>query len=151
MRSKLIIPHKPFSVNSMTYRDKRHKTPEFSNWCRLIQEHLRSDKNQEVLKNLREHFKPESHAFSVDLTFYYPHEILFTRKNMVSAKAHDLSNIEKPLIDIVFLPQFHKSCNNLNIDDKYILNLTSKKRTLEEHLIEVWIEIIDTSSFFGAP
>lgn len=130
----------------MSFRDKRYKTPEYKEWHYQIQNYLQSPKNQSAFKQLRESFDPDKHFYSVCLTFYYPEHILFTQKGNMSAKAHDCSNIEKPLIDILFLPSNNKVCPNLNVDDKYIADLSSRKRPLDQHMIEVEMEILELRS-----
>ena len=149
MKRKLLIQQKPFSINAMSYRDKRYKTPEFEQWCSKILYALNNEKNQKALQDLRDYFDPNKHVYQVNLTFNYPHHILFTKASTISTKAHDLSNVEKPLIDLIFLPTFHKRTSNLNIDDKYILDLISRKRASEDHLIEVGLEVLDIDQFIN--
>lgn len=144
MKQKLILNSSPFSINRMTYRDKRQKTEDFKQWVYGIEEELRLERNQKSLKLLRDYFDPKLHYYSVSLTFYYPAHLIFTKDGYMSAKAHDCSNIEKPLIDIIFLPQY--KVENLEIDDKYIADLHSRKRPLEGHCIEVELEIKNVNS-----
>ena len=127
----------------MTGRDVRHKSAAYSNWHYSVQQLLKAPKISKALEELREFFDESIHSYSVNLTSYYPPEILFTREAKMSAKAHDLSNIEKPLIDILFLPVHHKDSANLNVDDKFISDLSSKKRPLEDYCIEVEFEILE--------
>lgn len=132
----------------MSYRDKRHKTAEAHEWSHTVLHYLSQEPNKQSLKELREHFEPKKHAYKLDLTFYYPHEILHTKDGRISAKSHDISNIEKPLIDLIFLPKYFDQtppygAQNLKIDDKYILEMTSRKKAATEHGIDVNIEIIE--------
>jgi len=151
MKERILISHKPFSVNAMTFKDKTKKTPQYREWHLQIQNYLKSESSQDSFTRLRDYFDPKKHYYSVNITFYYPQHILFTEKGHLSSRAHDCSNIEKPLIDILFLPSHFKDCNNLNIDDKYIADLTSKKRATESHLIEIEFEILELSNILSAP
>ena len=151
MKKQLLIKSPPFSINKLTYRDKRYKSAEAKEWTYDIVEELNKPGNVEAMKELREHFKASKHAYVVELTFFYPESIIFTQAGHMSAKAHDISNIEKPIIDVIFLPQYYQKkapygAPNLNIDDKYISDMTSKKRAADSHGIIVDIEIVSLSS-----
>lgn len=57
---------------------------------------------------------------------------LFNKQGKISSRAEDLSNVEKMLLDVLFLPKYHvqpwpDGVPNLNADDKYVLELSSKK------------------------
>ena len=132
----------------MSYRDKRYKTVEAQDWSHSVFHHLSEDAPKQALKDLREHFDPKLHAYSIDLQFFYPASILFTKDGRVSAKSHDLSNVEKPLIDLLFLPSHFDTpppygAENLNIDDKYLINMKSSKRTSEDYKMIITIEIVE--------
>jgi hypothetical protein len=104
--------------------------------------------NKKKLKELRQHFDPMKHVYKVDLTFFYPKHVLYRKDGGISARAHDLSNVEKPLIDLVFLPMFYDrpspyGAKNLNIDDKYIIDLRSRKRVGKDFRIRVTLNIKD--------
>jgi len=149
MRSKLVLHLKPFSINAMYYGDQRIKTREAHEWSAQVFNQLATPDNQAELKKLREHFNIQEQAYNVHLTAYYPDKILFRQDGALSAKAHDLSNWEKPLIDLIFLPKHHKvsvpyGCNNLNVDDKYVTRLSSRKIPAPDqvHRIEIRLAIV---------
>ena len=148
MRRLITLKLKPFSINAMYGRDKRHKTTAFQEWSCSILVALALKENKKKLKELREFFNYKRHVYKVEITFFYPKHVLYTKDGPISAKAHDLSNIEKPLIDLVFLPIFYDKpspygAKNLNIDDKYITHLVSKKRVGKSFKIKVSIQIKD--------
>lgn len=148
MKHFITLPIKAFSINKMSYRDKRYKTKEAQDWSHTVLHHLSQKENKKKLKELRDYFDPKKHAYKLDLTFYYPKEILHTKDGRISAKSHDISNVEKPLIDLLFLPKYFDEkppygAENLNVDDKYLVDMTSRKRAAETHGIEIDIEIID--------
>jgi hypothetical protein len=148
MKHTLHLPLKPFSINKMSYRDKRYKTVEAQDWSHTVLHHLSQEDNKQKLKELREFFEPKKHAYSIELGFFYPAEILHTKDGRISAKSHDLSNVEKPLIDLIFLPKYFDTpspygAENLNVDDKYLVDMKSSKRTSEDYKMIVKIEIIE--------
>jgi hypothetical protein len=148
VRRVITLKLKPFSINAMFCRDKRHKTIEAQEWSCSVLVALALKENKKKLKELRQHFDPMKHVYKVDLTFFYPKHVLYRKDGGISARAHDLSNVEKPLIDLVFLPMFYDrpspyGAKNLNIDDKYIIDLRSRKRVGKDFRIRVTLNIKD--------
>ena len=134
MRRILTLKLKPFSINSMFYGHKKHgKTIAAQEWsCEVL-----------VALALKENKKKLKEPF---FNFFYPKHILYTKDGRISGRAHDLSNIEKPLIDLVFLPRYYDlpspyGAKNLNIDDKYITHLISKKKAGKSFKIKITIQI----------
>ena len=151
MRRLITLKLKPFSINAMFCRDKRHKTIEAQEWSCSVLVALALKENKKKLKELRQYFDPKKHVYKVDLTFFYPKHVLHKKEGGISARAHDLSNVEKPLIDLVFLPMFYDrpspyGAKNLNIDDKYIVDLRSRKRVGKDFRIRVTLNIKDLPS-----
>lgn len=131
----------------MYCKNRAFKSPAFNEWSSGIFHRLSSEENLQAMKNIREFFNPATHAVHVDLKFYYPSNILYTKKGSVSAKSHDISNVEKPLIDLIFLPTYYNKsipygCPNLNMDDKYITSMRSQKLAADEHRIEIELQIV---------
>jgi len=151
VRRVITLKLKPFSINAMFCRDKRHKTIEAQEWSCSVLVALALKENKKKLKELRQHFDPMKHVYKVDLTFFYPKHVLYRKDGGISARAHDLSNVEKPLIDLVFLPMFYDrpspyGAKNLNIDDKYVTDLRSRKRVGKDFRIRVTLNIKDLPS-----
>jgi len=124
------LPLEAFSINSVYYRDRRHKTQSYRDWERRAFQCLHSAEIQEKLKSIREAYKEDEHCFSV--AFDFQMSALFNKQGKISSRAEDLSNVEKMLLDILFLPKYHvqpwpDGVPNLNADDKYVLELSSKK------------------------
>ena len=129
-------------------RDKRHKTVAAQEWSCSVLVALALKENKKKLKELRDFFDYKIHVYKVEINFFYPKNILHTKDGQISAKAHDLSNIEKPLIDLVFLPLYYDrpapyGAKNLNVDDKYITHLVSKKRIGKSFKMKVSLQIKD--------
>jgi len=148
VRRVITLKLKPFSINAMFCRDKRHKTIEAQEWSCSVLVALALKENKKKLKELRQYFDPKKHVYKVDLTFFYPKHVLHKKEGGISARAHDLSNVEKPLIDLIFLPMFYDrpspyGAKNLNIDDKYIIDLRSRKRVGKDFRMRVTLNIRD--------
>jgi len=151
VRRTITLKLKPFSINAMFCRDKRHKTIEAQEWSCSVLVALALKENKKKLKELRQYFDPKKHIYKVDLMFFYPQHVLHKKEGGISARAHDLSNVEKPLIDLIFLPMFYDrpspyGAKNLNIDDKYITDLRSRKRVGKDFRIRVTLNIKELPS-----
>lgn len=138
MKKRFIFPLEPMSINRVHCRDQRYLTSHFQNWAAKISHYLGEDENQKKIIQLKNHFNPSQHAYKVEITAHYPREMFYTQKDQISAKTHDISNTEKPLIDVLFLAKYP---NSLKMDDKHIISLISKKKAADDYLIEVNIEI----------
>lgn len=136
MKKSFDIPFKPWSINDLYYANKRHgKKQAAIEWGYEIFHFLNQRTHLKKFQELRGFFDPKKHYYEVDLKFFFPYNKLFTQDGRM--KTPDLSNIEKPLIDLIFLPEYFKKeapfgVKNLNIDDKYIGKLTSRKRVCKD-------------------
>lgn len=150
MKQSFTIQIKPFSINQMFTNTRSLKTSAFRDWSYQIMHRLSEPEIEDKLQELREKFDFESHVYHLSLEFQYPESHYIRRAGGISAKTHDLSNIEKPLIDLIFLPIYFDKpspygCKNLNIDDKYLTRMISEKSISpdENHYIHISIEIKD--------
>jgi hypothetical protein len=76
------------------------------------------------------------------LTYYLPK--LYTKDGRISKISNDLSNIEKILIDCICSEKVNEHTPNLNLNDAFIGDLISKKRsTKEEAHVVVKVAIRD--------
>lgn len=144
MFRKFILPVKPFSVNAMYHRNRSFKTKEALDWSYNVLSHLSHHKNEQKMKDLREYFDPKKHYFKVEVEYFFPKDKLFTKDGRL--KTPDLSNIEKPLIDLFFDKQYYEKeppfgCKNLKTDDKYIGELHSIKKTCSDNIHHINIKI----------
>lgn len=149
MQVSFFLPLEPFSVNRMYSRDRRYKTADFKDWELAAVQTLAVPTVQKKLKELREYFDAKKHAFVVKFDFQYPANILYNKAGEVSSRAEDLSNIEKGLLDILFLPKYHVQglpygCPNINADDKHVLRLISSKTASKDgkHWIKIAVRIV---------
>lgn len=147
-RVSFYLPIEPFSVNRTYYRDRRHKTQEFRDWELAVINAMSAKSVQTKLAEIRNAFDATQHCFLVRFKALYPRAVLFNKAGQISSRAEDLSNIEKPLLDLLFLPKYHVQakpwgCPNINADDKYVLRLYSAKDVSadEKHYVQVSIAI----------
>jgi len=139
MKQRLVFHIEPMSINRVHCRDQRYLTSHFQNWAAKISHYLGEDDLQKKIIKLKNAFNPKEHSFKVSITSYYPREMFYTQSDQINAKTHDISNTEKPLIDVVFLAKYP---NSLKIDDKFITKMSSEKKAADSHLIEMIIEIV---------
>jgi Holliday junction resolvase RusA-like endonuclease len=133
---------KPYSVNKYFYGNRAVKRREAVQWETCMIELLRPKEYQEAFEKLKEEFDPKKHCLTVEIVCYYPNNIIFRKDGALSSKAFDISNTEKPIIDVIFLEKYATSTiNNIGIDDKYIVDMVSKKRASEKHKIEINIQL----------
>ena len=142
----IVIHHKPYSVNKYFYGNRSIKRRETVEWELNIIECLKDVDVQSDIKEFREMFDHKKNCVKIEMIFYYPKEILYTKDNALSSRAFDLSNVEKPLIDLLFLKKYStNNIKNIEIDDKYIVDMRSQKKQSEnsDHYIEIKIEMLD--------
>jgi hypothetical protein len=153
MKSIIQIPIKPLSINEMYCRNRSYTSTSYKQWLPKIFHFLSNDEHSmSEFKKIRDNFDPKKEAFLVNINWFYPKEILYTKQGIMSARAHDLTNIEKPLVDLIFLPKFYKTpspygCKNINQDDKFIKKVTSEQFPHDSFLIELEIEIINSDDY----
>lgn len=122
------IPTAAYSVNKMTYSDKRHKTQEFRQWEDQFRIWLGAHVGE--LKKL------QGPTFAVEMNFEYPKEVFYTKQNFVSSKTFDLSNVEKPIQDLIF--------KAMDKNDKLVVSLSSLKYPGCTYAIHIKIQSLDS-------
>lgn len=147
MQIKFALNIAPFSVNRMYYRDRRHKTQDYRDWELSVLEALRQPTVQVELKKLREAFDEKLHCLVVKFDFQFPTSTLYNKQGTISSRAEDLSNVEKPLLDLICLPKVHVQSfpygvPNLNVDDKVVVRLISSKTASTAYKILVTVRTI---------
>lgn len=151
MKKEFSLHTKPFSINATYAGSRKFITKACLEWrYDFINQINQQEYILDALESLRYHFDPLKHYYSVSLTQYYPREILFNKKGEFGSRSMDLSNTEKGIIDLLFLPQFYELPNpegfrNLNLDDKHIGEIHSAKRASDNgtYRLDVSIEIKD--------
>lgn len=134
----LRLPIAPFSVNRMYYAHKKICTVEYNEWRMRFLMLLGTHASE--IESFRSQFDIKSHMYTVELTCEIAQ--YYTKSGDVSAKTMDISNCEKAVIDCLFLPKHNSTALNLNVDDKYLMSLLSRK-VPGENWLDIKIQIID--------
>jgi len=151
----IIINSRPFSINQYyyypvlkteihAYNAKRKariygkpvRSADARNWARSVFTELNKSGNKAQLKKFRDSFDPKLHTIGIKLACYY--ENFTTKAGIISSKTNDCSNVEKPIIDLLFDEKYYgrscpEGCENLNINDKFITELISSKHQSDEN------------------
>lgn len=143
----------PFSINSAYYNKGGGKvrTKECRAWGDDVLQQLQLYKQQILeFKNI---YDAEKHGLSLDLTFNIPKRYYYTVEGRVSSRSADLTNVEKLIQDLLFDSRFNgravngKKIYNLDINDKCVLQLSSKKLPSDRFRIEVSVSLIPLPIF----
>ncbi len=141
---KFTLLCKPFSVNAYHYRDKRHKTAEARAWeaqvLSLLEEHEKS------LLEIASDFNKIGGGFRVHFSAIYPPHIFYNKAGGISSKTIDITNFEKPLLDLIF-------GSIMGVNDKTVVECKSHKLPGPFYAIEVTLEHdpnIDADSLVSA-
>lgn len=153
MYEVIYLPIKPLSINStncVSRSGRLIKTAQANEWNISAFEALNSDENQEAINKLKKYFDYKKHQYSIKIIAHFPRSHFYKKDGTLSSKSMDVSNFEKAVIDVLFLP---KHCNrpapfgvnNLEVDDKYITKCIGEKRATdhEHHFIKIILGIKD--------
>lgn len=151
---RLTLHAPPFSINSAYYikgsgkSSTKIRTRECRAWGDDIL--IQLQRYQKEMTAFRDNFDIATNAIQISLRFLIPEGYYYTNLGTISMRSKDLTNIEKLLVDLIFDERFHLrsvgdiKVQNLNINDKLIVDLYSSKRpTRSEFRIEVEIVRID--------
>lgn len=133
MKKSFTLNQKPFSVNAMYYASVKAKTKEARQWSYQVFNELDSPQIQQCINDLKGHFNPKKHCYKIKMTAYFPEDVIYKKDGSLSSRAFDITNWEKPIVDLLFLPKHCKSetpygVNNLEIDDRFITKCVSEKK-----------------------
>lgn len=128
-----VLKEKPFSVNKYHYSDKRHKTKEAKAWENRILTLLHQ---VPYLAKWGQRFNENPTEIGMTLVFYYPKEVFHNAQGTISSRTMDLSNVEKPLLDLIL-------GNIANVNDKYVTSLISQKSRSPDYAIYVGLKILN--------
>ena len=128
----------------MYYGRRDQKTAAYCDWERAFLHELAKTEPQLALKELREAFDIAKNCYRMRITWHSPD--LLTKDSKLSSRTFDVTNCEKIIVDLLTLPKFHvQGTHNLNIDDKYVMTLSSGKRCSTkdwEIRITIWLELL---------
>lgn len=141
MRISFKLKSPPFSINKAYYKRSKTRTAQCREWGDNILNQLQNPLIQTMFKSMQA-VMPKYPLIGVMLEFQSPVDVLYTKQGGVSRRSMDLTNIEKLLIDLIFDSRFHdRGTPNLNIDDKYIVDLHSSKRESPDEDFHILIDI----------
>ena len=144
----------PISVNSMYYNDKRHgKTKAALTWSEEVLYGLK--KYAPEIEKLTALFDSKKHVYTVHFIMNAPVDFYYNKAGEISARLIDVSNFEKPLLDLIFLPKFFgtnypKQAINFNADDRYVRKLTSEKLPSDAWYFDMIVRIENKPTFVGS-
>ena len=154
MELKLRLHVQPISVNSMYYNDRRlGKTKDAQSWSDQVLYGLR--KYEEQITKFTAQFNKKDHVLAAHMISYSPLDFFYTKTGEMSGRLVDITNWEKPTIDLLLLPKFYgtnypKQAINLNIDDRYLRKLTSEKLPSDAWYIDVIFRIEKKPTFVSS-
>lgn len=144
----------PFSINKAYYLKSfktgaptKVRTKECREWGDKVLSQL--EQYREALKLFKQSFNEDTDALRLELLFLIPPSHYFTKEGKISIRSCDLTNVEKLLVDVLCDERFnnrelngHKILN-LDINDKYIIELLSEKKPSDDdYMIEMTLSII---------
>lgn len=140
----LCIPLPAISINRWSGASKRFLSKEAKSWTQDVQHALSGPQNQNQLELMHSSFSPKKHSFGIAFNFVSPKAEFYNKQGLFSSKTCDLTNVEKPIVDLLFLERHQTSeYSNIGWDDKYISELHSKKTAGQNWEIQVRVWIID--------
>lgn len=156
MKRNFTVPLHSVSINNFYYANKRHGIKaEAREWQSKFFHYLSLEPNKQALADLRSTFNEQINGYIVKLAFGIPKQDFLNKGGTLSSRAIDLTNCEKSVIDVLFLPKHFDTeppygCQNLCLDDKYLLEMTSRKYVADKYEINIQIEIVDRKERCGA-
>ena len=131
MRVEINLPIKAYSVNAYFYGNRSIKTKEARAYEALVL-HLLEDYKQ--LHDMADIWRESGGYFSIDICVEYPQHIYYNKSGKISAKTFDVTNVEKPLVDLV-MNRF------MDVDDKNLTSMCSSKRPGPMHSVRIILEL----------
>lgn len=130
----------------MYYANKAHGyKAETREWISQACYQLSQPVNKQALADLRTFFDDKKHCYTVHIDRTVSN--FFNKQGSISTRSIDVTNYEKLIFDLIFTPTFYGSssmeCENLNIDDKYVTTLISRKKPGPKDNIKITIKIKD--------
>lgn len=124
MKINLSLPSvEPLTLNTCTkYRVqggryvKAYKSEAYKDLEAMINTYLQMPSNKKQVDEFNKQYDQTKHYLSLDCRFYYP---LITKKNTISKTSKDISNLIKPIEDILF--------KHLVCDDSQVINVNAIK------------------------
>ena len=136
MTISFVLPVGAFSINRMSSRDLRFKTPAYKDFATQV---LYVLEQVDALKVMGELHAAKGGEFTVELTATYPPQLFRNKQGEISSRSIDCSNFEKPILDLIF-------GDTMGVNDRHVTCLISKKRAGARLSIECTISLISPIS-----
>lgn len=155
MKLEITVIAEPFSINKAYYLKSygnKAATKVRTAACREWGDRVLFQLQQYVseMKQCHDFFDQNAHALRIDLIHYIPEEKFYTKAGHISIASSDITNIEKLFVDLVFDERFSGrsldtvTVQNLNINDKFIVDMRSRKLpSYSGYKIKIIVEIIN--------
>lgn len=133
MKIKFTLPVSPFSINAFYYARRKIITNEARDWQRNVIYAASAPGIEALFEQFKAAFDQKKHSIAFSVVYNVPETSFFTKNGIISGHVYDITNFEKPLLDLLMLPKFHgtnppESFRNMNLDDKFVTELSSVKR-----------------------
>lgn len=87
-----------------------------------------------TLYDMADLFKEKGGSFEIKIVCIYPRHVFYNQAGQISAKTFDLSNVEKPILDLLIN-------THMGLDDRFVTRLMSEKKVGPTHAIEIKITL----------
>lgn len=142
MMINLSLPSvEPLTLNTCTkYRVqggryvKAYKSDSYKELEKLMHIYLKMPSNKKQIDIFNREYDQTKHYLTLEFRFYYP---LITKKNTISKTSKDISNVVKPIEDILF--------NHLVCDDSQVISLNAIKIHSEDIKTIIELRAFDLS------
>jgi len=129
------LPIKAFSINKYHYATKKIKTSDARAWEGVVLEHLH--KHPDLLK-MADKWRISGGVFHITITINYPRQFYYNSFGRISAKTFDVTNTEKPLVDLIMNTY-------MKVDDRNLTVCTSSKGPVEgPNSIDITLELLQS-------
>jgi hypothetical protein len=145
------IKVEPFSINAVNaIGNKRlYPTPKFRNWRDRVIKALDNPDAAAQMTEFKEQIDSDKHGLYFIITHKINEKSFYTNNGAISIRSKDITNIEKPLVDIICDSKLseRKDFTNLGIDDRFIVGQHSTKQSYDCDRIDIIIYKIDLTKW----
>ncbi len=128
------MPIKAYSLNKYHYATKKIKTQDAREWEAIVLWHLKD--RAQPLADMADKWRLSGGTFSITIKNNYPRQMYYNRFGQVSAKTFDITNCEKPLVDLIMN-------THMGIDDRNLVLCTSSKGPVDgPNSVDITLELI---------
>jgi hypothetical protein len=142
----------PFSVNNVNKigRGKLYYSKPYMRWREIVVRELDDPDKIAKMQEFHDNYDEKKHAISISLEFNIDSKKFYTTDGRVSMRSKDITNIEKPLVDLLFSTRFVERDDfiNFNLDDKMIVMMTSIKKPNDRNFIKIKVDRVNKDKYY---